>query len=93
MQDYGENPSGETEVQFRLTMVTLQPMLRSMAYISHQLSTPANGVAVMNLKVQTRWFFQQQLHSTMSSLAPPRATDPGWAHGTMVNGGRQKILS
>ncbi|KDP27070.1 hypothetical protein JCGZ_22067 [Jatropha curcas] len=25
------------------------------------------------------------------SLAPPRATDPGWAHGTMVNGGRQKI--
>ncbi|XP_038690022.1 uncharacterized protein LOC119988871 isoform X2 [Tripterygium wilfordii] len=24
-------------------------------------------------------------------LAPPRATDPGWAHGTMVNGGRQKI--
>ncbi|XP_057496178.1 uncharacterized protein LOC130781124 [Actinidia eriantha] len=24
-------------------------------------------------------------------LAPPRATDPGWAHGVMVNGGRQKI--
>uniref|UniRef100_A0A6N2M1G2 Uncharacterized protein n=1 Tax=Salix viminalis TaxID=40686 RepID=A0A6N2M1G2_SALVM len=26
------------------------------------------------------------------SLAPPRATDPGWAHGTMVNGGTQKIM-
>ncbi|GLT50014.1 hypothetical protein SLA2020_235290 [Shorea laevis] len=25
------------------------------------------------------------------ALTPPRATDPGWAHGTMVNGGRQKI--
>lgn len=24
-------------------------------------------------------------------MVPPRATDPGWAHGTMVNGGRQKI--
>lgn len=24
-------------------------------------------------------------------MAPPRATDPGWAHGSMVNGGRQKI--
>ncbi|XP_058211763.1 uncharacterized protein LOC131323944 [Rhododendron vialii] len=24
-------------------------------------------------------------------LVPPRATDPGWAHGVMVNGGRQKI--
>ncbi|XP_057980780.1 uncharacterized protein LOC131166338 [Malania oleifera] len=24
-------------------------------------------------------------------MAPPRATDPGWAHGIMVNGGRQKI--
>ena len=27
----------------------------------------------------------------LQNLAPPRATDPGWAHGTMVNGGRQKI--
>ncbi|XP_024927992.3 uncharacterized protein LOC107412863 isoform X2 [Ziziphus jujuba] len=24
-------------------------------------------------------------------LVPPRASDPGWAHGIMVNGGRQKI--
>ncbi|RVX06584.1 Protein FAR1-related sequence 3 [Vitis vinifera] len=43
---------GETEVQFRLTRVTLEPMLRSMAYISQQLSTPANRVAVINLKLQ-----------------------------------------
>lgn len=52
LQDYGKNPSGETEVQFRLTKVTLEPMLRSMAYISQQLSTPANRVAVINLKLQ-----------------------------------------
>ncbi|KAH7547689.1 hypothetical protein JRO89_XS14G0002800 [Xanthoceras sorbifolium] len=51
LQDYGKNPSGETEVQFRLTRVTLEPMLRSMAYISQQLSTPANKVAVINLKL------------------------------------------
>ncbi|KAJ0101051.1 hypothetical protein Patl1_05785 [Pistacia atlantica] len=50
LQDYGKNPSGETEVQFRLTRVTLEPMLRSMAYISQQLSAPANKVAVINLK-------------------------------------------
>ncbi|KAJ4720490.1 HAT transposon superfamily [Melia azedarach] len=30
-------------------------------------------------------------HKDNQGLAPPRATDPGWAHGTMVNGGRQKI--
>ncbi|XP_044462079.1 protein FAR1-RELATED SEQUENCE 3-like [Mangifera indica] len=52
LQDYGKNPSGETEVQFRLTRVTLEPMLRSMAYISQQLSAPANKVAVINLKLQ-----------------------------------------
>ncbi|KAM6584452.1 hypothetical protein CsatB_011454 [Cannabis sativa] len=52
LQDYGKTPSGETEVQFRLTRVTLEPMLRSMAYISQQLSTPANRVAVINLKLQ-----------------------------------------
>ncbi|GKU91454.1 hypothetical protein SLEP1_g5326 [Rubroshorea leprosula] len=50
LQDYAKNPSGETEVQFRLTKVTLEPMLRSMAYISQQLSTPTNRVAVINLK-------------------------------------------
>ncbi|CBI29148.3 unnamed protein product, partial [Vitis vinifera] len=52
LQDYGKSPLGETEVQFRLTRVTLEPMLRSMAYISQQLSTPANRVAVINLKLQ-----------------------------------------
>ncbi|KAE8671887.1 Protein FAR1-RELATED SEQUENCE 3 [Hibiscus syriacus] len=52
LHDYGMNPSGESEVQFRLTKVTLEPMLRSMAYISQQLSTPVNRVAVINLKLQ-----------------------------------------
>lgn len=52
LQDYGKTPSGESEVQFRLTRVTLEPMLKSMAYISQQLSVPANRVAVINLKLQ-----------------------------------------
>ncbi|GLT75824.1 hypothetical protein SLA2020_475180 [Shorea laevis] len=52
LQDYGKNPSGETEVQFRVTKVTLEAMLRSMAYISQQLSTPSNRAAVINLKLQ-----------------------------------------
>ncbi|CAN6562085.1 unnamed protein product [Malus baccata var. baccata] len=51
LQDYGKNPAGEKEVQFRLTRVTLEPMLRSMTYISQQLSAPANRVAVINLKL------------------------------------------
>lgn len=38
-------------VKFSLSKITLEPMLRSMAYISEQLSTPANKVAVINLKV------------------------------------------
>ncbi|KAF8398087.1 hypothetical protein HHK36_017013 [Tetracentron sinense] len=52
LQDYSRTPSGETEVKFQLSSVTLEPMLRSMAYISEQLSTPANRVAVINLKLQ-----------------------------------------
>ncbi|XP_048428686.1 protein FAR1-RELATED SEQUENCE 3 [Pyrus x bretschneideri] len=52
LQDYGKNPAGEKEVQFRLTRVTLEPMLRLMAYVSQQLSAPANRVAVINLKLQ-----------------------------------------
>ncbi|KHG28483.1 Protein FAR1-RELATED SEQUENCE 3 [Gossypium arboreum] len=52
LHDYSKNPLGETEVQFRLTKVTLEPMLRSMAYISQQLSTPVNRVAAINLKLQ-----------------------------------------
>ncbi|XP_042511920.1 uncharacterized protein LOC122087027 isoform X2 [Macadamia integrifolia] len=46
------------------------------------------------LMVGTREFFDA--FSTVQSkeeqvLAPPRATDLGWAHGMMVNGDRQKI--
>ncbi|KAL3651846.1 hypothetical protein CASFOL_004848 [Castilleja foliolosa] len=52
LQDYGKAPSGETEVQFRLTRATLEPMLKSMSYISQKLSTPANKVAIINLKLQ-----------------------------------------
>ncbi|GLT43245.1 hypothetical protein SLA2020_172090 [Shorea laevis] len=52
LQDYSKNPSAELEVKFQLSRVTLEPMLRSMAYISEQLSTPANRVAVINLKLQ-----------------------------------------
>ncbi|XP_059652865.1 protein FAR1-RELATED SEQUENCE 3-like [Cornus florida] len=52
LQDYGTTPSGENEVQFRVTKVTLEPMLKSMSYISQQLSSPANRVAVINLKLQ-----------------------------------------
>ncbi|XP_058000139.1 protein FAR1-RELATED SEQUENCE 3 isoform X2 [Hevea brasiliensis] len=52
LQDYSKTPSTELEVKFQLSRVTLEPMLRSMAYISEQLSTPANRVAVINLKLQ-----------------------------------------
>ncbi|XP_054815570.1 protein FAR1-RELATED SEQUENCE 3-like [Prosopis cineraria] len=52
LQDYGKNPPAENEVQFRVTRVTLEPMMRSMAYINQQLSTPVNKVAVINLKLQ-----------------------------------------
>ncbi|XAR60253.1 hypothetical protein NMG60_11033535 [Bertholletia excelsa] len=52
LQDYSRASSGESEVKFQLSRVTLEPMLRSMAYISDQLSTPANKVAVINLKLQ-----------------------------------------
>lgn len=39
LQDYTENPSRETEVKFQLSRDTLEAMLRSMTYISEQLST------------------------------------------------------
>lgn len=52
LQDYSRSPSGESEVKFHLSRITLEPMLRSMAYISEQLNTPANKVAVINLKLQ-----------------------------------------
>lgn len=51
LHDYRKFPSADMEVKFQLSSVTLEPMLRSMAYISEQLSAPANRVAVINLKV------------------------------------------
>ncbi|KAA8519019.1 hypothetical protein F0562_016207 [Nyssa sinensis] len=38
LQDYTKSPLGEMEVKFQLTRDTLEAMLRSMAYISEQLS-------------------------------------------------------
>ncbi|KAI4308314.1 hypothetical protein L6164_031400 [Bauhinia variegata] len=52
LQDYSRTQSPEFEVKFQLSRVSLEPMLKSMAYISEQLSTPANKVAVINLKLQ-----------------------------------------
>ncbi|CAH8381795.1 unnamed protein product [Eruca vesicaria subsp. sativa] len=52
LHDYRKFPSADMEVKFQLSSVTLEPMLRSMAYISEQLSAPANRVAVINLKLQ-----------------------------------------
>ncbi|OIW06150.1 hypothetical protein TanjilG_01777 [Lupinus angustifolius] len=52
LQDYGKSPSGERNVQFRVTRVTLEPMLKSMVHISQQLAVPVNRVAVINLKLQ-----------------------------------------
>lgn len=53
LQDYSKTPSGETDVQFRVTRLTLEPMLKSMAYINKQLLASANRVALINLKVRT----------------------------------------
>ncbi|KAI4385412.1 hypothetical protein MLD38_003440 [Melastoma candidum] len=52
LQDYSTTPAAERDVKFRLSRLTLEPMLRSMSYISEQLSTPDNKVAVINLKLQ-----------------------------------------
>ncbi|XP_052184717.1 protein FAR1-RELATED SEQUENCE 3 [Diospyros lotus] len=52
LQDYSRATLGESEVKFQLSRVNLEPMLRSMAYMSEQLSTPGNRVAVVNLKLQ-----------------------------------------
>ncbi|XP_019197791.1 PREDICTED: protein FAR1-RELATED SEQUENCE 3 isoform X2 [Ipomoea nil] len=49
LQDYSRSTPQESEVKFQLSKITLEPMLKSMAYISEQLST-ANRVAVINLK-------------------------------------------
>ncbi|KAK4791358.1 hypothetical protein SAY86_031771 [Trapa natans] len=52
LQDYSKNSSAEMEVKFHLSNITMEPMLRSMASISDQLSASANRVAVINLKLQ-----------------------------------------
>ncbi|CAN4099082.1 unnamed protein product [Withania somnifera] len=52
LQDYSKTLSRESEVKFQLSRVTLEPMLKSMAYISEQLSAPTNRAAVINLKLQ-----------------------------------------
>ncbi|CAA6654476.1 unnamed protein product [Spirodela intermedia] len=39
LQDYTKSPSGEVEVKFQLSRDTLEAMLRSMTYISDQLSS------------------------------------------------------
>ncbi|CAL0333615.1 unnamed protein product [Lupinus luteus] len=52
LQDYGKSPPGERNVQFRVTRVTLEPMLKSMVDISQQLAVPVNRVVVINLKLQ-----------------------------------------
>ncbi|MBA0600301.1 hypothetical protein Gorai_006493, partial [Gossypium raimondii] len=64
LHDYSKNPLGEAEVQFSLTKVTLEPMLRSMAYISQQLSTPVNRVAAINLKTMDISCFLKALLGT-----------------------------
>ncbi|PNX81549.1 protein FAR1-related sequence 3-like, partial [Trifolium pratense] len=38
LHDYSKSPLGETKVKFQLTRDTLEAMLRSMTYISEQLS-------------------------------------------------------
>ncbi|XP_057467765.1 protein FAR1-RELATED SEQUENCE 3-like [Actinidia eriantha] len=52
LRDYDNGTSGETEVKFQLSKVTLEPMLSSMASIGEQLATASNQVAVINLKLQ-----------------------------------------
>ncbi|XP_047317751.1 protein FAR1-RELATED SEQUENCE 3-like [Impatiens glandulifera] len=52
LHDYRRALPGESEVKFQLSKITLEPMLKNMAYINKQLSTPGNRVAVINLKLQ-----------------------------------------
>ncbi|GAU21601.1 hypothetical protein TSUD_250840 [Trifolium subterraneum] len=51
LQDYSKIPSSEYEVKFHLSRGTVGPVLQSMAEVSEQLSTTANKVAVINLKI------------------------------------------
>lgn len=50
LQDYSKNPSAEYEVKFHLSRVNVEPVLKSMAEVSEQLSTTSSKVAVINLK-------------------------------------------
>eukprot|EP00262_Sarcandra_glabra_P016654 TRINITY_DN5490_c0_g1_i1.p1 TRINITY_DN5490_c0_g1~~TRINITY_DN5490_c0_g1_i1.p1 ORF type:complete len:893 (-),score=156.19 TRINITY_DN5490_c0_g1_i1:335-3013(-) len=52
LQDYTKAPSGEAEVKFQLSRDPLETMLRSMAYITDQLSAPNSMEIVLNLKLQ-----------------------------------------
>ncbi|GAV57489.1 hypothetical protein CFOL_v3_01026 [Cephalotus follicularis] len=45
LQDYTQSPSGETGVKFQLTRDTLEAMLRSMTYITEELSSMAGNSA------------------------------------------------
>ncbi|CAI0397318.1 unnamed protein product [Linum tenue] len=51
LQDYSKTPSSEFEVKFNASRASLEPMLKSMAYISEQLAAPPNTFAVINLKL------------------------------------------
>lgn len=51
LQDNSKNPPGESDVKFQLSLVVLEPMLRSMADINKQLLTAANRVSVIKLKL------------------------------------------
>ncbi|KAL7197837.1 hypothetical protein ACSBR2_020372 [Camellia fascicularis] len=53
LQDYTKSPSGEMEVKFQLTKDTLEAMLRSMTYISEQLS-PLVGSSTEPLQKKQR---------------------------------------
>ncbi|KAJ4975854.1 hypothetical protein NE237_000960 [Protea cynaroides] len=49
LQDYTKSRLGETEVRFQLTRDTLEAMLRSMAYISEQLSMACVSEQLTNI--------------------------------------------
>ena len=52
LQDYSKSPLGEMEVKFQLTRDTLEAMLRSMTYISEQLSSMVSLFCILELKSQ-----------------------------------------
>ena len=50
LQDFSKSPLGEMEVKFQLTRDTLEAMLRSMTYISEQLSSMVSIFFIIELK-------------------------------------------